>query len=91
MIIRDLNGEPNKLSIFIQNDGDIQVTIFRDTGNYKDSIILGVRVGSATSGGSVPPPIFRLLRQLAEEFEKYRECKNEVDAYNKWNKEENPL
>lgn len=28
---------------------------------------------------------------FTEEFEKYRECKNEVEAYNKWDKEENPL
>ena len=91
MIIRDLNGEPNELMVFQQNDGDIQVTIHHNTGNCKDSIVLGVRIGSATSGGSIPPPIFRLLRQLADEFEKYRECKNEVDAYRKWDKEENTL
>ncbi len=89
MIIRDLNGESNELIIFRQNDGDIQVTISRNTGHYEDSIILGVRVGTAASGHTIPPKIFNLLRELADEFEKYRDCKNEAEAYNKWSKENN--
>ena len=31
MVIRDLNGEPNDLMVFQQNDGDIQATIRRNT------------------------------------------------------------
>ena len=87
MNIRDLNGDNSELTIFKQNDGDIQVTIIQNSRSYRECIILGVRVGSAGSGHSIPPKIFRLLRELAEEFEKYNDCKNEAEAYKKWSKE----
>lgn len=81
MVIRDLNGQGNTLSVFRQNDGDIMVSI-----NH-----IGVRVGSVGSGHSVPPKIFSLLSQLATEFEKYKDCRNEKDAYEAYEKESSKI
>ncbi len=90
MEIRSLDTQENKLSVFRQPDGDIQVTIRHDTGNYKDSCVLGVRIGGPGSGHSVPPDIMQLLHQLATAFEKYNECRTESEAFEKYiNKEDN--
>jgi hypothetical protein len=91
MVIRDLDGEGNSLTVFRQNDGDIIVSIRHDGKSYKDTMILGVRVGSVGSGHSIPPKIFSLLDQLATEFEKYKDCRNENDAYDAYARESSKI
>ena len=84
MEIRSLDSKENKLSIFRQPDGDIQVTIRHDTNNYKDSCILAVRIGGPGSGHSVPPDIMQLLHQLATTFKKYKDCRTESEAFDRY-------
>lgn len=87
MVIRDLNRQGNTLSVFRQNDGDIMVSINHSGKTHKESYVFGVRVGGVGSGHSVPPKIFSLLSQLATEFEKYKDCRNEEDAYDAYSYE----
>lgn len=91
MVIRDLDGHGNTLSVFRQNDGDIMVSINHNGKTYKESYVFGVRVGSVGSGHSVPPKIFSLLGQLATEFEKYNDCRNEKDAYDAYERESSKI
>jgi len=91
MVIRDLNREGNSITVFRQSDGDIMVSIMHDGESYKDTMIFGVRVGGVGSGHSVPPKIFDLLGQLAAEFEKYKDCRNENDAYDAYARESSKI
>ena len=84
MTIRDLNNDGNRLSIFADEQGDIYVTVLHDGETYRESCVYGVRIGGPCSGHSIPPKIKQLLYQLAEEFEKYKDCKFEVDAFRKY-------
>lgn len=83
MTIRSLNDDRDRLSIFRQPDGDIQVTIIHDGETLRENHLLGVRVGGCGSGHDIPRRIWSLLNELATEFEKYEDCKNEHDAYYK--------
>lgn len=83
MTIRSLNDNRDRLSIFRQPDGDIQVTIIHDGETYRENHLLGVRVGGCGSGHDIPRRIWSLLNELATEFEKFEDCKNEHDAYYK--------
>ena len=86
MEIRDLNRNGNSLSIFADDQGDVYVTISRDAEIQSiGSVELSgtVRIGGCGSGHEVPPKIRSLLLQVAEEFEKYKDCKYENEAFNR--------
>ena len=83
MKIRDLNGSGNELKIIDDFQGDVYVTI---TSN-KRSEDVSVRLGGSGSGHFIPPPIMRLLHQLAAEFRKYEHCRYEEEANDEYIKE----
>ena len=59
------------------------MTIIHDGETYRENHLLGVRVGGSGSGHDIPRRIWSLLNELATEFEKFEDCKNEHDAYYK--------
>lgn len=84
MKIRDLNNEGTELNVFSDFQGDVYVSITNNKRSY-DSC---VRIGGCGSGHEVPPNIRKLLLDLAQEFDKYKNCRYEKEAFDKYMKEE---
>ena len=73
--------------------GDIYVSIFNEFAEYPEEPTRTVRLGGPASGHSVPTRIHVLLMQVAAEFDKYKDCRFENEAWNKsmiLNKKYNP-
>ena len=83
MRIRDLNREGPELKIFADFQGDIYVSIY-DSNLCRDTC---VRIGGCGSGHNIPPKIRKLLIELAREFEKYKNCTYEDEAFELFMKE----
>ncbi len=83
MRIRDLDNSGTTLNVFTDEQGDVYVTIF----NFQHNKEFYVRIGGPGSGHSVPPEIRKHLLALAAEFEKYENCRNEEEAFEKYCKE----
>lgn len=87
MVIRSLDNPNDRLSVMIDDQGDVYVTIAGSPDGHRLSTVQCVRIGSSASGHSLPPTIKKKLNELAWEFAKYKGCKNEAEAYDKWSKE----
>ena len=87
MIIRSLDN-PNDVLSFLQDEqGDVYVTICHHGETSRDSHVLSVRLGGPGSGQSFPPALMKAFHQVASQFELYKDCKNEAEAYAKYTKE----
>ena len=79
MRIRSLDDKNTELGIIKDDQGDVYVAIYTKENPFG----LTVRIGGPASGHSVPPKVKQALNCLAHEFEVYKDCKNEVEAYGK--------
>lgn len=88
MRIRNLDADFDgcSLEIYRGGCGDVFVTIRDEPSEKNPSPGFGktVRVGMCGSGASIPPSITALFAELAAEFEKYKDCEYETDAYMKY-------
>ena len=78
----------NQLEMYWGGNGDVYVTVY-ENGPSEDARTkqMGtphtVRVGMCGSGMRIPRRMRTLLSELATEFEKWRECSFESDAFEK--------
>ena len=79
MVIRTLERDGNCLNVFADEQGDIYVST-----NFNSC----VRIGGPGSGHTIPMKIRRLLMELAEEFEKYKDVRYEDEAFEIENKKD---
>ncbi len=77
MVIHTLERDGNCLNVFADEQGDIYVST-----NFNSC----VRIGGPGSGHTIPRKIRRLLMELAEEFEKYKDVRYEDEAFEIENK-----
>jgi len=83
---QDLNS--NQLEITRGSDGDVYVTIYKNSAESKGQTEycgepFTVRVGMAGSGMHLPGNLSRIFGELADEFEEYKDCTFESDACGK--------
>ena len=94
MRIRTLDQDvsSNQLEVVRGGDGDVYFTIYQNSANSEGmerhcGESVSVRVGMAGSGMHLPGNMSRIIGELADEFDKYKDCTFESDACDKDRKE----
>lgn len=90
MRIRTLDQDvsSNQLEVVRGGDGDVYFNIYENNPDSEGKkkhcgLPVSVRVGMAGSGMRLPGNMARIIGELADEFDKYKDCTFESDACDK--------